>query len=94
MKITDIRLGMISVPLRVPFKTALRSVSSVDDVIVEIHTDTGAVGYGEAPPTGIITLGKSDFMRVPRPAPRIMAATLLSFIVQKLLYNFLITYSL
>lgn len=55
MKITDIRLGMISVPLRVPFKTALRSVSSVEDVIVEIHTDTGAIGYGEAPPTGVIT---------------------------------------
>lgn len=55
MKITDIRLGMISVPLRVPFKTALRSVDSVEDVIVEIHTDTGAIGYGEAPPTGVIT---------------------------------------
>ena len=55
MKITEIRLGKISVPLRVPFKTALRSVSSVEDVIVEIHTDTGAVGYGEAPPTGAIT---------------------------------------
>lgn len=55
MKITKIRLGTISVPLRVPFKTALRSVSSVEDVIVEIHTDTGAVGYGEAPPTGVIT---------------------------------------
>ena len=37
------------------FKTALRSVSSVEDVIVVIHTDTGAVGYGEAPPTGVIT---------------------------------------
>lgn len=55
MKITEVRLGQISVPLRVPFKTALRSVSSVEDVIVEIHTDTGAVGYGEAPPTGVIT---------------------------------------
>lgn len=55
MKITDIRLGRISVPLRVPFKTALRSVDSVEDVIVEIHTDTGAIGYGEAPPTGVIT---------------------------------------
>lgn len=55
MKITEVRLGMISVPLRVPFKTALRSVSSVEDVIVEIHTDTGNVGYGEAPPTGAIT---------------------------------------
>lgn len=55
MKITEIRLGMISIPLRVPFKTALRSVSSVEDVIIEIHTDTGHIGYGEAPPTGVIT---------------------------------------
>jgi len=55
MKITEIRLGMISVPLRTPFKTALRSVSSADDVVVEIHTDTGHIGYGEAPPTGVIT---------------------------------------
>ena len=55
MRITDVKIGMISVPLRVPFKTALRSVNSVEDVVVEIHTDTGAVGYGEAPPTGVIT---------------------------------------
>nr|WP_312576545.1 dipeptide epimerase [Sedimentibacter sp.] len=55
MKIIDIRLGKISVPLRVPFKTALRTVDSVDDIIVEIHTDTGNIGYGEAPPTGVIT---------------------------------------
>ena len=44
MKITDVRLGILSVPLRVPFKTALRTVNSVEDVIVEVHTDTGAVG--------------------------------------------------
>lgn len=55
MKITEVRLGRISVPLRKPFKTALRTVESVEDVIVEVHTDTGAVGYGEAPPTGVIT---------------------------------------
>jgi len=55
MKITEVRLGMISVPLRVPFKTALRTVNRVEDVVVEIHTDTGAVGYGEAPPTGAVT---------------------------------------
>ena len=55
MKIANVRLGRISVPLRTPFKTALRSVNSVEDVIVEIHTDCGAVGYGEAPPTGAIT---------------------------------------
>ena len=47
MKITEVKLGKISVPLRVPFKTALRSVNSVEDVIVEVRTDTGAVGYGE-----------------------------------------------
>lgn len=55
MKITNIRLGEISVPLKTPFKTALRTVSSVEDIIVEIHTDTGNIGYGEAPPTGVIT---------------------------------------
>lgn len=55
MKITAVRLGKISVPLRTPFKTALRTVSSVEDVIVEIHTDDGRIGYGEAPPTGPIT---------------------------------------
>ena len=55
MKITQVRLDRISTPLRVPFKTALRTVNSVEDVIVELHTDTGAVGYGEAPPTGVIT---------------------------------------
>ncbi len=55
MKITEVKLGILSVPLRVPFKTALRTVNSVEDVILEIYTDTGAVGYGEAPPTGAIT---------------------------------------
>ena len=55
MKITDIRIGEISVPLKTPFKTALRTVYSVEDIIVEIHTDTGNIGYGEAPPTGVIT---------------------------------------
>lgn len=55
MKITDIRIGEISVPLKTPFKTALRTVTSVEDIIVEVHTDTGHIGYGEAPPTGVIT---------------------------------------
>lgn len=30
-------------------------MNSVEDVIVEISTDTGEKGYGEAPPTGVIT---------------------------------------
>lgn len=55
MKITNIRIGEISVPLKTPFKTALRTVNSVNDIIVEIYTDTGNTGFGEAPPTGVIT---------------------------------------
>jgi L-alanine-DL-glutamate epimerase and related enzymes of enolase superfamily len=55
MKITDINLGRISIPLKKPFKTALRTVNNIDDVIVKITTDTGLVGYGEAAPTAVIT---------------------------------------
>jgi L-Ala-D/L-Glu epimerase len=55
MKITDIRFNMLRVPLKTPFKTALRTVDSIEDVIVCMHTDTGHVGYGEAPATAVIT---------------------------------------
>lgn len=55
MKITDIRFGRLCVPLKTPFKTALRSVDQVEDIIVIINTDTGHVGYGEAPATAVIT---------------------------------------
>ena len=55
MKITDIQLGNLSVPLKTPFKTALRTVTHVDDVLVKIHTDTGTIGYGSAAPTAEIT---------------------------------------
>ncbi|XAM38027.1 hypothetical protein TPHSE_23110 [Terrisporobacter petrolearius] len=54
MKITDIKIGKISVPLKTSFKTALRTVNSVEDIIVEVK-DTGHVGYGEVAPTGVIT---------------------------------------
>lgn len=55
MKIVDVKLEHISVPLKRPFKTALRTVNSVEDVIVKVITDSGNVGYGEAPPTAVIT---------------------------------------
>ncbi|MDP4145665.1 MAG: dipeptide epimerase [Bacillota bacterium] len=55
MKISDIQLGIISIPLKKPFKTALRTVDKINDVIVKIITDTGNIGYGEAPPTAVIT---------------------------------------
>jgi o-succinylbenzoate synthase len=55
LKITDIQLGHLLVPLKKPFKTALRTVTRLEDVLVTIHTDTGAVGYGTAAPTAAIT---------------------------------------
>ena len=55
MKITEIRFGMLRVPLKTPFKTALRTVEAVEDIVVCVHTDTGHVGYGEAPATAVIT---------------------------------------
>ena len=55
MKIKNIEVGIIEVPLRKPFKTALRTVESVRDIVVRVTTDTGHVGYGEAAPTAVIT---------------------------------------
>src|SRR5690606_18969327 len=55
MKITDIRFGILRVPLKTPFKTALRTVDKIEDIVVMITTDTGQTGYGEAPATAVIT---------------------------------------
>ncbi len=55
MKIVEIITGRMAIPLKKPFKTALRTVEAVDDVIVKITTDDGRVGYGEAAPTAVIT---------------------------------------
>ncbi len=55
MKITDITLGWIRIPLKTPFKTALRTVEQVEDIVVTVHTDTGHTGYGEAAATAVIT---------------------------------------
>lgn len=55
MRIKDIQVGSISLPLTRPFKTALRTVDAVDDVVVRVISDDGLVGYGEAPPTAVIT---------------------------------------
>ena len=55
MKITDIELGMLRVPLKTRFKTALRTVDTVEDIVVLVRTDSGHTGHGEAPPTAVIT---------------------------------------
>jgi o-succinylbenzoate synthase len=55
MHIIKIRYGNMQIPLRTPFKTALRTVELIDDVVISIETDTGHVGFGSAPPTVAIT---------------------------------------
>lgn len=55
MIIKDIEIFEISVPLVTPFKTALRTVEAVNDIVVKITSNTGETGYGEAAPTAVIT---------------------------------------
>lgn len=55
MKITGFKLAKLCVPLITPFKTALRTVTKIEDIILLVETDTGNIGYGEAPPTAVIT---------------------------------------
>ena len=44
MKILDIQTGRISLPLARPFKTALRTVETLSDIVVRVITDEGE-GY-------------------------------------------------
>jgi o-succinylbenzoate synthase len=55
MVIKEIKIEEIQIPLVTPFKTALRTVESIQDIIIRIETDTGEIGYGEAAPTAVIT---------------------------------------
>lgn len=55
MKILDILVGEINIPLIRPFKTALRTTASVNDIVVKIVTDTEHAGYGGAAQTAVIT---------------------------------------
>lgn len=55
MRITGFRLGLLRIPLRTPFKTALRTVEAIEDAVIRLETDAGHTGYGEAPPTVAIT---------------------------------------
>ncbi len=55
MKITNIRFAKLKVPLVTPFKTALRTVENIEDLVIIIETDSGEIGYGAAPATPVIT---------------------------------------
>ena len=55
MQIKSITIGILKIPLIRPFITAIRRTDHVEDVIVQIKTDTGAIGYGSAAATPAIT---------------------------------------
>jgi o-succinylbenzoate synthase len=55
MRIERIETFRGAVPLIKPFKTALRTVTTAEAIFVKISCDNGIVGWGEAPPTVVIT---------------------------------------
>lgn len=55
MIIQDIEVKRFSVPLKKPFKTALRTAYTLDSILVKITCDNGMVGWGEASATVVIT---------------------------------------
>jgi L-alanine-DL-glutamate epimerase-like enolase superfamily enzyme len=64
MIIHSIETFSVAVPLIKPFKTALRTVTIAESIFVKISTEDGFVGWGEAPPTHVITgdsLGSIQF---------------------------------
>jgi L-Ala-D/L-Glu epimerase len=55
MIIEHIKTYRVAVPLIKPFKTALRTVTTAESIFVKITCDNGMIGWGEAPPTVVIT---------------------------------------
>jgi len=55
MKLKKIIIGKIKLPLITAFKTALRTVEAVEDIVIIIETESGNKGLGEAAPTAVIT---------------------------------------
>ncbi|MFY0759633.1 dipeptide epimerase [Metabacillus dongyingensis] len=55
MKIEKVETFRVAVPLTKPFKTALRTVVTAESVILKVTCESGITGWGEAPPTLVIT---------------------------------------
>ncbi len=55
MIIRQIETFQVAVPLKKAFKTALRTVTVAEAIYVRIQLEDGREGYGEAPPTHVIT---------------------------------------
>lgn len=55
MRIRDVQVTHQNMPLKRPFKTALRTATQVESVEVAIHLENGVTGKGAATPTWVIT---------------------------------------
>ena len=55
MKIKSISVSLAHIPLNTVFRTALRTVDAMENVMVRVETDKGLTGYGSAAPTTVIT---------------------------------------
>ena len=55
MKITEMKIYPISIPLEKPFKIALGTSYEYKGVLVKLETDQGIYGWGEAAPSDSIT---------------------------------------
>lgn len=64
MQITTITLHQYSLPLAEPFVTSMRPIYDLERILVEVETDTGIVGVGEAAPAHEVTgeTGRSTFV--------------------------------
>ena len=55
MKIEKVEYFKRSNPLKKPFKTALRTAYTADEIIFKVISENGEIGFGAAPPTAVIT---------------------------------------
>lgn len=64
MKIIDLELYELRIPLKKPFKTALLTVETAEETIIKINIDKGLIVFGEVAPTAVITgeINESTFI--------------------------------
>lgn len=55
MKITGMKIEKVQIPLKEPFKVAFTVVNYLESVLIQVTTDEGYVGYGEAAPFAPVT---------------------------------------
>lgn len=82
LKIVDVKIGKVKIPLKRPFKTALRTVYFAEDIVVKLITQAGIVGFGSAASTVAITGDSHDSViscLIKELKPKILGIDLINF---------------